>query len=241
MCKNLTAMLTIFTCASLVGCSEAGKSSARPPAAKSAQFGPVKVSGRAAKPTDVEVGGIDVVAKDLEFGAGPTSVVISHDDWNTIIATSHVPIDVGLMLDPGYNADDLIRNRFQYLADRISLLGISKFTMIGIISSPAYGKYMSTVAIYNPTDQVAQISGLSVRISSSPPNITIANDVFYSESRGGCLIPAHTIYFAYLAFSRFSPMPPTSTSISYHLSALNLISCPGQVCATATPIAICQE
>jgi hypothetical protein len=134
----------------------------------------VQVSGRASRPTDIRDGGIDITSqsKEISFDFGPRgadSIVIPYDDWNTVIGTSRVPIDVGLMLDPGYNADDTMRNRFQYLADRIALFGLSAFNVIGVDGSPAYGKYMATIAIDNPTDQVTRISNLRIRISTRSP------------------------------------------------------------------------
>ena len=235
-------MLVIFCCTSLLGCSGAGQSAAHPRAVRPTEYGPVQVSGRAPRPTSIEAGGIEVVsrAKEINFNLGlhgSDKIVISYDDWNTIIGTSDVPIDVGLMLDPGYNADDTMRNRFQYLADRISLFRLSAFNVIGVDGSPAYGKYMATVAIYNPTDQVTKIANLRIRISSQSPNSVIANRAFYDVSHGGCIVPAHTIYFAYLAFAKTSVVPNgTSYDLSY-----DTIACPGQVCHAGTPISLCQE
>lgn len=217
----------------------------RPHATASPRYGPVPVSGRAARPVDTDAGGINVLGKNLEFGgppgSKPESVTISSGDWNTIIATSKVPVDVGLMIDPGINANDLIRNRFQYLADRISLMGISKFAELTVISSPEYGAYTATVALYNPTDDVNEISSLGITITSNSPEATIASHTFYGAPHNECLIPAHTVYFAYLTFAHYTTMPPTATTLSYSYSLKGLIACPGQVCPNGVPISLCQE
>jgi hypothetical protein len=240
--EQSTAILIIFSCASLLGCSGAGQKAAHPRAVAHKDYGPVRVPGRASGPTDIAVGGIEITSpvKEINFNFGPHgsgSVVISYSDWNTITGTSDVPTDVGLMLDPGYNANDTIRQRFQYLADRISLFGLTAFNVIGVDSSPAYGKYMATVAIFNPTDQVTQISNLRIKISSQSPNVVIASRAFYNVSHGGCIVPAHTIYFAYLAFAKTAA---ASSGISYDFS-YDTITCPGQVCRAGTPIPLCQE
>lgn len=243
--RNLTTIVVVFSCVTLFGCSEEGQLPAHPHATASPQYGPVPVADRAAKPTDMNEGGINVLAPDLEFSGGSeskiASVTIAYDDWNTIIATSRVPVDVGLMLDPGMNAGDVARNRLQYLADRIWLLGITKFDELGIISTREYGDYMLTAAVYNPTGDVDEISSLGIRITSTPPRVTLADHTFYGASHGGCIIPAHTVYFAYLTFTRFVPMPPTATSIAYDFSANGLITCRGLVCPTGVPISLCQE
>lgn len=232
---------------SVVGCTGATQSQSGQHAAASPKYGPVLISGRATRPVDTDAGAINLLGRNLEFG-GPTgskvaSVTISYDDWNTIIATSKVPLDVGLMLDPGINANDLIRNRLQYLADRISLIGISKFAPLTILSSPGYGAYNATVAVYNPTSDVDEISSLGITITSNSPQVTIASHTFYSASRGGCIIPAHTIYFAFLTFAHYTPMPHTATKLSYSftLSPKLPTSCPEQVCPTGVPISLCQE
>jgi hypothetical protein len=202
----------------------------------------VQVSGRASRPTDIRDGGIDVTSqsKEINFDFGPhgsDSIVIPYDEWNTVIGTSRVPIDIGLMLDPGYNADDTMRNRFQYLADRIALFGLSAFNVIGVDSSPAYGKYMATIAIDNPTDQVTRISNLRIRISTGSPKIVVANRKFYNLTHGGCIVPAHNVYLAYLGFAKTSTV---SNGISFGFSYDTSI-CPGDVCHAGIPISLCRE
>jgi hypothetical protein len=240
-----TLMVVISCCAGLLGCSGTGPLSSRSHAPTAPPYGPVQVSGRARRPTDVNAGGINVRGRDLEFGGGSdakvTSVTISHDDWNTIIATSRVPVDVGLMLDPGYNASGIAQNRFQYLADRISKLGIIKFDELGILGSQVYGNYMLTTAIYNPTGQVDEISGLGVKITSKPPKIIIANHTFYRLHHGGCIIPARTVYFAFLKFKKYTPMPHSARTIAYNFSPINLTVCLRQLCHKGTPISLCQD
>ena len=190
--KKSTVTAVTVACAGLAGCSASGSAASQSHAVASAQYGPVPVTGRAAKPTDVNAGGIVVGAKTLEFSVGSANIVISYNDWNTITAASDVPVDVGLMLDPGYNANDVVQNRFQYLADRIALLKFSKFGVFGINSSLAYGKYGSTVAIYNPTDEVMQISSLGIKILSVPSNVTIADHLFYSAAHEEWIHPRPT-------------------------------------------------
>lgn len=244
--KKLTLAVTVFYCAGLLGCTVEGATSPRTAVTASRQYGPIPVSGRVPRPTDTDAGGVNVRAKSgLEFGGGSESkvksVVIAYDDWNTIVGTSSVPPDVGVMLDPGYNASDIVQRRFQYLADRISLLGIAKFDELGILSSPGYGKYTLTAALYNPTNDVYELSGLSANIASAPLGVTIANHTFYSADHGGCIIPARTVYFAFLTFPRYTPMPASAKTISYSFTPVGLTPCPGQSCPGAIPISLCQE
>ena len=247
MLKVLASSLVLCCCASLVGCTGIAHPSSRQHPEASPKYGPILISGRARRPVDTDAGAINVRGRNLEFG-GPSgskqsSVTISYNDWNTIVATSKVPDDVGLMLDPGINANDLVRNRLQYLADRISLMGISKFSPLTILSSPGYGAYNATVALYNPTSEVARISSLGVAITSNPPPVTIASHKFYTASHGGCIIPAHTVYFAFLTYAHYTHMPRTATSLSYSftLSPGNPATCPRQVCPAGVPISLCQE
>lgn len=237
--------LALSCCASLAGCTGMAQTQSRPHATASPQYGPVPVPGRAARPTDTYAGGINVLGKNLEFGGPPgsklKSVTISYGDWNTIVATSKVPVDVGLMIDPGINANDVVRNRFQYLADRIWRMGIYKFAELTVLSSPEYGAYTATVALYNPTDNVNAISSLGITVTSNPPETTIASHIFYGAPHSECLIPAHTVYFAYLTFAHYTPMPKTATTLSYSYSLNGLSACPGQVCPTGIPISLCEE
>jgi hypothetical protein len=122
-------------------------------------------------------------------------------------------------------------------------MGISKFAELTILSSSEYGAYTATVAIYNPTSDVDKISSLGITITSKPPQLNIASHTFYGASRGGCIIPAHTVYFAYLTFAHYTPVPPTATTLSYSysLSPKIPVTCPGQLCTTGVPISLCQE
>ena len=172
---------------------------------------------------------------------GNRQLAISADDWNTITGTSNVPVDVGVMVDPRYNPTDITRNRFQYLADRISLYGISDFDVLGIVSGLANGYFMATVAIYNPTSQVVLLSHLSMQITAQQPAVTEASRVFYTATDGGCIIPADTIYFAYVEFPHFEPAPKTATEIAYKFSFPSLVACPKQVCHTGLPIILCPQ
>jgi hypothetical protein len=210
--------------------------------AQPATYGPVAVSGRASAPTDIRsTSGIEVEGKYLELGIGARQLVISADDWNTIIGTSDVPVNIGMMVDPRYNPMDLTRNRFQYLADRISLYRVSDFDVLGIVSGLANGHFMATIAIYNPTSQVIRLSHLSVQIIAQPPRVTEASGVFYTANDGGCIIPANTIYFAYLEFPHFEPAPKTAPEVVYKFSSPPPAVCLKQVCHTGLPIVLCQE
>ena len=190
--KSLTAILTHFLLRESARCSGPGEHAPNPRETTPTDYGPVRGSRAGPRrPTDIRAGGIDVTSQAKEIAstsAAKTDSITVHHDWNTVTGTSRVPVDVGLMLDPGYNADDTMRNRFQYLADRIALFKLYAFNVIGVDSSPAYGMYMATVAIDNPTDQVTRISNLRIRISSQSPKIVIADRTFYNATPGGCMM-----------------------------------------------------
>ena len=214
---------------------------ADPGAAQSVGCGPVPVSGRASAPTDIRAPGLDITGGSLQMDVGTRPLAISADDWNTIVGTSKVPVDVGVIVDPRYNPSDVTRNRFQYLADKISLCGLSYFRLLGITGNAAGRHFTSTVAIYNATSQVVRLSHLSMQIIAQPPAVTVASKVFYTATHGGCIIPANTMFFAFLQFPNFTPIPKTATVFHFDFSFPAASICPKQICQTGLPISLCPQ
>src|SRR5881275_3066395 len=87
----LTALaLTLLTCS---GCSQqAAPSPGR--FVRTAPYGPVPVSHRAPRPSDLNAAGIQI-RRQLEFEVNAHRIVISARDWNSITGSSSVPLDVG--------------------------------------------------------------------------------------------------------------------------------------------------
>jgi hypothetical protein len=194
------------------------------------------VTGRSAKPTDVDAPGIQVPnGAAFTVSIGNYNLTIAATDWNTIIGSSQVADLVGVQFAPDFNAtEDVTRNRFQYLADKISqhYNGVS-FEPLSLVSGVSNDAVVDDAALYNPADQVGKLSGLTVTMTNQLSTTTVASGTFYSTPSSAIVIPARTIYFARLTFSSSSLGPSRNNqrviTVNFHFDQFK--PCPGQVCS----------
>lgn len=226
------ATLSVFVAACSAGTV---RPSSDPAEAKTPTAG-IYVAGRAPRPTDVTAPGIAFAKGNLAFSVGNHHISISADNWNTIVGTSIVPHSVGSMIDPQFHATDVTRNRFQYLADLIAQYNLPNFEPIGIAEGIGSGQFIEYSALYNSTDRVSALSGLTVTVTLDPSGVVLAKQTFYSTAGTALVIPARTIYFARLSFAQFKSVPNNpgnsyTYSIDFHFA--HFAPCQGQVCSNS--------
>jgi hypothetical protein len=193
-------MALAFAVAACTGKSSTGSTtppapSASPPTAR------VLVSGRASKPTDIDEPGIQVPARDGQFSVqvGNHDIVITGEDWDTIVATSKVAPDVGIEFASGFNWTATTRNRFQYLADLIARDESSHdFDPITVATTIKNNTVTSAVALYNAGNQAGTLAGLKLTVISRPAGTLVGSGEFFATAESSLLIPAKTIIFTRL-------------------------------------------
>lgn len=81
---------------------------------------------------------------------GNYNLIITANDWNTIIGSSHVANLVGVQFAPDFNTtDNTTRNRFQYLADEIfQHYGDTVFEPLSIVAAVSGGDLVDDAALY---------------------------------------------------------------------------------------------
>jgi hypothetical protein len=194
------------------------------------------VTGRSIKPTDTKAPGIQLRSGDFSFTIGNYNVVITASDWNTITGSSQVANLVGVEFSPNFNTDASTRNRFQYLADKISLrYRGTNFEPLTIVEGVIDKDLVDIVALYNPTSQVGTLSGLAVTIAAQPSLRTVASATFYATPSSALVIPARTIYFTRLTFPNVASLGSAhngarSFVTDFHYRQIKFTPCPGQVC-----------
>lgn len=196
------------------------------------------VTGRAAKPAEIDAPGIQIPSgSSFSLSIGNYTLTVTAADWNTIVDASQVAPLVGVEFAPDFNHTEVVtRNRFQYLADRIfEHYNGSNFEPLSIVEGVSSGAVIDDAALYNPTDQVGKLSGLTVSITNSLSRTTVASGTFYETPSSAIVIPAKTIYFARLTFSSSSLGPSRngkiSVSVNFHYNQIKFKPCPGQVCS----------
>lgn len=161
-------------------------------------------------------------------------LTIKAADWDTIVATSHVRVLVGVEFAPNWNTKDYTyttRNRFQYLANVISQHydGIN-FEPLSIAPGISKDHVVEDAALYNPTYKVAKLSGLKITIINRLVNKVEASKTFYSKP---IIIPGRTVYYAHLIFPSHSLGPVRNgvimTTTNFHYS--HFVPCRQQVCS----------
>jgi hypothetical protein len=196
------------------------------------------VTGRAAKPSDVNAPGIQMPkGSTFSLTIADYDLVIKASDWNTIVGASQVLVLVGVEFAPDWNTKDYTyttRNRFQYLADEIARHYHSEnFEPLAIAPGVSNGAVVEDVALYNPTSKASRLSGLKVTIINKTSNEAVASATFYNKSGTSIVIPGRTIYFDHLTFSAHSLGVAAngvfSTTTQFHYSSF--VPCSGQVCS----------
>lgn len=173
------------------------------------------VSGRSSRPTDVGEPGIQIPAGDshLSVQVGSHNIVITGNDWDTIVAASKVAPVVGVQFASGFNWTATTRNRFQYLADLIARDESSHdFVPITVATSIKDNSVTSTVALYNAGNQAGTLAGLKLTVISRPARTLIGSGEFFATANSSLLIPARTIIFARLVFPVIGQPKPVNGS-----------------------------
>jgi hypothetical protein len=166
------------------------------------------VRGRATKQADIEAPGIQVPSGHFGLSIGGHELTITANNWNTIVGTSRVARLVGATFAPDFDVTNVTRNRFQYLADEISLYdkGIDTFDPLSVTSGKSQKRFIDIAAFYNPTDHEGRLSGITVTVSDLHSGRTLASWAFYTTSGSSISIPAHTICFTRLTFPYFATL-----------------------------------
>lgn len=193
-------MALAFVVAACTGKGSTGSTTTPSPSARASATGAL-VSGRATKPTDIDQPGIKVPAGDAQFSVqvGNHDIVITGDNWNTIVSTSRVAPDVGVEFASGFNWTATTRNRFQYLADLIAKDESSHdFDPITVATSIKNTTITSIVALYNAGNQAGTLAALKLTVISRPAGTFVGSGEFFATANSSLLIPAKTIIFARL-------------------------------------------
>jgi hypothetical protein len=229
----MAAVLTVVT----LGCASGSSSSAHTDSSTSstaasdrptsiAQSGAivastvVAVRNRAARPEETTSPGIQFKSGALQVNIGQQQFVINAADWNTITRASVVPINVGLQLDPDIHPDATTRQRFQYLADLFDASSQATFLPIGLVGALVGNNYVEIVGLYNPTPDIAELSGLHTALVAKSSSNVLGAAVFFSGANGGLTLPAHSVVFERLRLPTSSPRYSGSTVVSFHWDRL---------------------
>ena len=185
----------------------------------------VAVMKRAPSPTDELAQGIQL-GKDgkLNVGTGTSKELrIASNDWNTIDASSYVPICVPMELDPAYSvADRTTINRFQYLADRLSAYPDSHNIKSFYLSQDNNGEALGVVlAFWNQTTSLQRLHGLTIDISESPPATTVT-DAAIPDLDFAFVIQPKSIYIREVYVDNFQPAPSTATTTSVSINVQSI-------------------
>ena len=225
----------------LAGCSgkPSGTSGPSPtPLAPSKNQHSQLVTGRSHTLTDIHAAGIQVPPGAVfSLSIGKHQLTITAADWDTIDATSTIDKLVSVMFSPDFNVTDpTTRNRFQYLADRISMdYGGQNFESLSIVPGVSTGQFVDIAALFNPANQLGQLSGLRVDVIAKPSLQTIASQDFYATPHSAITIGARTIYFARLTFTGFSGLAPANNDVrnyTINFRYAHFVECPDRVCPT---------
>jgi hypothetical protein len=181
------------------------------------------VSGRASTPADLSAPGIQIPAGNARFTVQVSNhkIVITGNDWDTIVASSKVESDVGVDFASGFNWTATTRNRFQYLADMIARDDSSQnFDPINIVTAFNNKTAISIVALYNPENHPGTLTGLQARLISQPGETLLGSGDFFATTDSSLFIPAKTIVFTRLAYPLITQPKPINghleTSSSFH-------------------------
>lgn len=145
----------------------------------------------------------------FSLSVGSQEIVITSNNWNTIVATSQVHRIVNVAFAPGFNVTATTQNRFQYLADRIAIDYTNRhiFEPLSLAEGVSAHKLVDIAALFNPTNRAGRLTGLQVNILARPSLRVVASQTFYDTVDSTIIIAPRTIYFARLVFSKSSSLP----------------------------------
>ncbi len=201
MVRRAVVLLALaLAAAACSGKSSTGSTATSAPSA-SASTSAALVTGRASTPTDVNEPGIRIPAGNGQFSVqvGSHEIVVTANDWDTIVAASKVAPNVGVEFASGFSWTTTTRNRFQYLADLIARDESSHdFDPIAVVTGFKNGTVISIVALYNPGNQAGNLTGLKLKVISRPTRTMVGSAEFFATADSSLMIPAKTIVFARL-------------------------------------------
>jgi len=183
----------------------------------------VTVGSRAAQTTDQEAQGINFNKGKLDVGIDPRNPLeIDASDWNTIDGASFVPICIPVEIDPTFSVDNRTTlNRFQYLADRISLYPAQNQIDSYYITTAKNGTALGIIiAFRNETQKPQALFHLHVELKESPPPTTVV-DIDIPEKQFDFTVQPKAIYFREIYIGSFAAPPSSATKTSSSISVSN--------------------
>jgi hypothetical protein len=186
------------------------------------------VEGRAASPSDITEGPLTITdprAKIEITNVAGVSKTITFRDWNTIVATSMVPVEVNLAVDQSLNVSPTAVRRIQYLADLVGIQdGVVDFRAVLYVRISG-DKVVALVLIVNGRPNAVNITSLDV-IVSDPDHRShqFLNASFFSEA-DPLSVAAKTSLFTYLVFTEKTPASFGSViyHTEYHINPINVL------------------
>jgi hypothetical protein len=177
----------------------------------------ILVKDRAAYPSDIDAPGPALTRPQAKFvftNVARVPEVITFREWNTIVATSEVPIDVNLAIDPKLNINFTATSirRLQYLAD---VMGMQDDAVdvgtVGYARNSSGSEVESGVLIINGRSTSVNVTNLQVTVRNEGGSQEYLNGYFFSPQQP-LFIPAKTSLFTYLGFTeKTSPsFPPAN-------------------------------
>lgn len=177
----------------------------------------IPVEGRAASPSDITAPPLTITdprgAIRITNLAG-VSETITFRDWNTIVATSMVPVEVNLDIDPTLRSISATAlRRLQYLADIMGMQdGAVDFGAIRYIRISG-DKVLALVLAVNGRPNAVSITSVHVAVSNDSGSQQFLNGSFFSKTHS-LFVAAKTSLFTYLVFNEKTPA--SFASGSYH-------------------------
>jgi hypothetical protein len=163
------------------------------------------VKGRAAKPTDVITGhGLQVPKPGMFFSFSDFNGVsrkITYEDWNTIVATSSVPVVVPVRIDPSWGPTKTDLRRSQYLANLVGEPPSGTVDARTIISwRLAEDQVATAILLVNARDAPVNITGLNLTMRT-PGGKTVLEGSFFGEGSHSVRVSPHSAYLTHLRWT----------------------------------------
>ena len=151
------------------------------------------VNGRCNRQVDLTGPGINFTGMQT-FGVNGGSVEIAASNWYTIGATSGVPADISVVVDPVITHTPTNQRRFQYLGDLLALVGQPTFCPSGLFAIRSPGSYLVIGVVRNSGYGTLRLHGLHVTLTESPPTRIVGDTVLFASGEG-LTLPANSMYF----------------------------------------------
>lgn len=211
----VTALVTGVGLGSFAGCT-GGKEKPTP-----ASTTTLVVTGRATAPTDINAHGIVISKPGDAFRSslpGGRELVITYDDWNTIVASTKIPKQVRVRIDPAFNPTATTGNRVQYLADLVGLDVHQRIDAIGLLATVKNGRLIGIPLIRNSDAHDHRLTLLQVKLMRQSSRQLLQEGTFYDASTEHLNLPARSSYLALLDFGRSKVARDELTNIvwSFH-------------------------